>query len=242
MLAHVIRHARQVAPVLALLVAVLAAAAVATRHQGPPRQVLGSYTTDLRPRNAQQRHNIALAAAALADVPIRPGEELSFNAVVGPRTPERGYQAADAITMGGLEPVDGGGICQVSSTVYNAALLAGLRLTQRTPHTQRVSSVPTGRDATVDYGRVDLRFVNVFDEAVFLRCWVEGDRLHAAISGAVPAPRVTVEVARKPIGPPGERPGEVRAERATVRRTTRWPDGKEQTELVSDDVYAAPAF
>lgn len=233
---------RKAAPAVGLLLAVLAAAAVAARHRAGEVHVLGSYTTDLRPRNAEQLHNISLGAAALADVEIGPGEEFSFNGVVGPRTPERGYVAANAIAMGGLEPLPGGGVCQLSSTLYNAALLGGLRLTERTAHSHRVSSVPSGRDATVDYRRLDLRFVNVFAEPVRVRCWVEGQRLHAVVTGQTEAPGVRVDVRRERVSPALLGPDRAPAERAVVRRTMRSPDGGEQTELISDDVYAGSAF
>ena len=147
-----------------------------------PFQVgLASYRTSLADRTEAQRHNIRQAAMALDGVVIEPGETFSFNQVVGPRTPERGYREAPAFMERDLVKSIGGGICQVSSTVYNAVALSGLAIVERHPHSRRVASVPPGRDATVWYGMTDLTFRNEYPNPVRLAVKVENEALFVAV-------------------------------------------------------------
>jgi vancomycin resistance protein YoaR len=105
-------------------------------------------------------YNIALTARLLRGRLIRTGEVFSFNRAVGPRTRARGFLPAPVILRDEFVPGDGGGVCQVSSTLFNAALLADLKVLSRTPHSLPVPYLPVGRDATVVYGAIDLRFRN----------------------------------------------------------------------------------
>lgn len=149
----------------------------------PFQAELGVYRTSLADRTAAQRQNIQQAALALDGWVIEPGESFSFNRGVGPRTPERGYRAAPAFMERDLVTSVGGGICQVSSTLYNAAALAGLPIVERHPHFRRVASVPPGRDATVWYGMTDLRFRNAGAHPVRLTLRVADEVLTAAVEG-----------------------------------------------------------
>ena len=149
----------------------------------PFQMELGTYRTSLVDRTEAQRHNINKAVMALDGVIIEPGDTFSFNSVVGPRTPERGYREAPAFMERDLVTSIGGGICQVSSTVYNAAALAGLSIIERHPHFRRVSSVPPGRDATVWYGQADLRVQNLFSHPVRLRLRPDHHALQIAFQG-----------------------------------------------------------
>lgn len=128
--------------------------------------VLGTYTTTYYP--GPRGDNIALAASFLNDILVRPGAEISFNALVGPRTPARGFQDAPVIIDGKHEIDSGGGVCQVSTTVYNAVLLAGLTPTQRTSHYYASAYCPPGRDATVADGLLDLQFRNSLAHPVYM--------------------------------------------------------------------------
>lgn len=121
---------------------------------------MSAYVTDLSARTPEQRHNILRAAAALENLVLKPGEKFSFNEVAGPYTVERGYLSERSFR--GRETVftPGGGVCQVASTLFNAAQAAGLDILERIPHSQTVYSVPPGRDATVAYGVADLKFSN----------------------------------------------------------------------------------
>src|SRR5690606_31917737 len=111
------------------------------------------------------------------------GGRFSFNEVVGPRSAARGYRPAPVIVAGELVDDFGGGVCQVSTTVYNAALLAGLEVPVRTPHSIPVSYVPRGRDAAVVYGAVDLAFTNPFPVPLVIQTEVARDRVKVQLFG-----------------------------------------------------------
>lgn len=130
-------------------------------------QLIGSFTTALKP-DAPRSKNIRLAGEAVNGAVLYPGDEFSFNVRTGERTKEKGY--VDAPTISGSQLVDapGGGVCQVSTTIYNAALLAGLEVVERHHHTWPVSYVGAGQDATVDWPSKDLRLKNSSDETMYL--------------------------------------------------------------------------
>ena len=112
--------------------------------------------------------NIMLAAQSLNNYLIAPGEIFSFNRATGPRTPERGYQLAPIIVGRTVIPGYGGGVCQVSTTLYNAVKAAELEIVERYPHSRPVDYVPRGRDATVsDY--LDFKFRNNTDHYILLK-------------------------------------------------------------------------
>ncbi len=146
--------------------------------------ILNQYSTTLQGRTAAQRHNIQLAAHALDGIIIQPHQDLSFNQIVGPRTIARGYQSAPAfMTATTLESV-GGGICQVSSTLYSAALATGLDVIERHAHYTVVASVPPGQDATVWYGQADLRLHNPYPWPIQIDTHLLNDRLTLQIRGS----------------------------------------------------------
>lgn len=110
-----------------------------------------------------QKINVETSAKAVSGVVLKPGEEFSFNRIVGPRSRRRGYAPAPSY-LGTDSPVtEGGGICLLSSLLYQTALEAGLDVQERTPHLRTIKTVPPGLDATVWYGKSDLRFVNSLD-------------------------------------------------------------------------------
>ena len=153
--------------------------------------------------------NIEIATAALNNRIVRPGEELSFNTQVGPRVPSRGYEIAPVIVDGKVEQDTGGGVCQVSSTLYNAVLLAGLTPTARTSHFYPSAYLPAGLDATVADGQIDFVFQNTLPHSVLLRAGAFEGSLTVEIYGhradlpgeydletAIIGPPPTVEVYR----------------------------------------------
>src|SRR5690606_17886713 len=121
--------------------------------------IIGSYSTWFHGSPARHQ-NISTALKSVNNTMIWPGEVFSFNDTTGPRTPERGYLPAPIILNGDYDVGYGGGVCQVSSTVYNAALAANLTILERHSHTRPVHYVPEGYDATVDYGWLDLKWQN----------------------------------------------------------------------------------
>lgn len=125
---------------------------------------IGSYTTPLLDRSDSRVNNIDLASEKINGLKLAPGEEFSFNKVVGRRTEAKGYEEAPIIIRTEDGPKKGygvgGGICQLSSTIYNAVEEGGLEITERHMHSKNVGYVPKGEDATVAYGNVDFKFRN----------------------------------------------------------------------------------
>ncbi len=119
--------------------------------------------------NSNRNTNVQLAAEAVNGVILKPGEEFSFNATVGQRTEERGFKSAAAYNNGEVVQEIGGGICQVSSTLYNAVAVCGLEVTSRRSHTFEPSYVTPGQDATVSWGAPDFCFVNNSKTAIGIR-------------------------------------------------------------------------
>lgn len=143
--------------------------------------ILGSYTTRFYP--GDRGDNIGLAASHLQGALIRSGSTLSFNSIVGPRTRDAGYKNAGVIIYGEHAIDVGGGVCQVSSTLYNAILLAGLTPVERTGHFASSSYVPAGRDATVADGLIDFVFRNPLPHPVYLTVANSGNSLTVYVLG-----------------------------------------------------------
>jgi vancomycin resistance protein YoaR len=133
------------------------------------RQRISSVTTDLGDSSANRIFNVQLMARILNGQVIRPGETFSFNKRVGPRTPERGFKEGQAIVGGLLIPSIGGGVCQVATTVFDAAFYAGLPISSRVNHAWYISHYSMGMDATVADGGPDLVFRNDTKYGILLR-------------------------------------------------------------------------
>jgi len=147
----------------------------------PSWSLVAGYSTTFKHDQSERNQNIARAARALDGTVLEPGATWSFNRTVGPRTRKRGYEVAPVLEFEGARPALGGGICQVSTTVYNAALLADARVAQRHPHSRPVGYVQLGRDATVSWGSKDLRLVNPHPFPLRLHTRVVHNRLSVAI-------------------------------------------------------------
>lgn len=132
------------------------------------KEKLASYTTHFG-GSSNRRANVQRAAELIDDTLLAPGEEFDFNTVVGKRTAANGFKVAPVIIGGRLEDSLGGGICQVSTTLFNAAFFAGLEVTARSNHTLYISHYPTGRDATVSWGGPDMRFRNDTENWILIR-------------------------------------------------------------------------
>jgi vancomycin resistance protein YoaR len=146
-------------------------------------QLLSAFTTKIIDSHPARVHNIRLAANLINNTLIEPGYEFSFNKRVGEPTAERGFEPARIFGAAGqVEDGLGGGICQVSSTLYNAALGAGLTITERHPHSQPVAYVPLGKDATT-YTDKDLRFINSTRCPIIIRSIVTTHELLVNILG-----------------------------------------------------------
>ena len=145
--------------------------------------VIGSFFTNYSSSSPNRKENIRLASEKINGRILNPGEVFSFNDIVGPRTAATGYKVAHVYS--GSKVVDGigGGICQVSSTLYNAVVFADLEIVYRTNHSLPVSYVPLGRDATVSYGTIDFKFKNNKETPVKLEVLADGNNLTVNIYG-----------------------------------------------------------
>jgi vancomycin resistance protein YoaR len=132
-------------------------------------KMIGYYATYYNSRNTQRSHNISLATDAINNHVVFPGEIFSFNQTVGMRTKEKGYLPAPIIVRGELSEGIGGGICQVSSTLFNAVDRSGLHILKRYSHSKRVPYVPPGRDATVSWYGPDFTFKNTYNQPILIR-------------------------------------------------------------------------
>ena len=144
-----------------------------------------SYSTNYNPGEVSRTHNLMQAVAKVDGIVLEPGEEFSFNRRVGIREAATGYRDAMVIVNGKYEPGLGGGICQVSSTLYNVALLAGLEIVERHNHALAVAYVPVGRDATVVYGVQDFRFANSTQDPIYIAAHAAQGKLAVAFYGNI---------------------------------------------------------
>ncbi|MGE4213315.1 MAG: VanW family protein [Anaerotignaceae bacterium] len=130
---------------------------------------IASYTTNYSQSssNANRNFNMLLASDSINGIIINPGETFSYNDVIlSHRTAQRDYLAAGVISDGKIVNAIGGGICQISSTLYNAALYSGMTITTRRNHSLKVGYLPVGRDATASWGSIDFCFRNDLDRPV----------------------------------------------------------------------------
>lgn len=146
------------------------------------RDVLGQWTSTLT-NNETRSTNVELAANAVNGVVLLPGEEFSFNDVVGERTAERGFGAAAAYANGETVYEIGGGICQVSSSIYYCGLIADMDILARTCHLYTAAYVPLGMDSTVSWGGPEFKFSNSSDYPVKIEARRDGGTLYCALLG-----------------------------------------------------------
>lgn len=166
-------------------------------------RIISSFTTYFDGKNEARSHNIRLAASLIDGTVLQCGDVFSFNNTVGQRTPERGFQRAKIIEKGEFVEGIGGGVCQTSTTLYNAALLSGCKIKEYHPHSLAVSYVPPSRDAMVSGTFFDLKFENTTGSTIYISA-VTGENyvkfkiygrdfgvryaLHSCVTGAIEAP------------------------------------------------------
>ncbi|MDR7240242.1 VanW family protein [Neobacillus drentensis] len=138
---------------------------------------IGRYVTSFNPQNKKRSNNIQLATKAINNHVVFPGETFSFNKVVGKRTVAKGYLRAPVIVRGEFSEDIGGGICQVSSTLYNAVDNAGVKIVERFSHSRKVPYIPPGRDATVSWYGPDFEFKNNYNQPILIRARTLGHLL-----------------------------------------------------------------
>jgi vancomycin resistance protein YoaR len=219
-----------------------------------PEVVLARFVTSLHGRTPNQVHNVALAARTIHGRWIRPGEVFSFNRVIGSWSSDSGYKLAPVSYDGELVPSWGGGVCQASTTLYNAAVLAGLTVEERHRHRWLARYVAPGRDAAVAYSNIDLKLRNPFPWPVRLEGETRGELVEFRVVARERPPerfeiRQRLESVTEPVvvrqpwaeGMPARRvrnPGKRGCRVLTYR--VRLRDGQTVArELLSDDAYPA---
>ncbi|WP_026477737.1 VanW family protein [Alkaliphilus transvaalensis] len=216
--------------------------------------VMGSFSTVFDSQVTGRSTNISLASRSINGTLLMPGEVFSFNDKTGPRGVAEGYQEAPVILNGKLVPGIGGGICQVSTTLYNALVRADLEITKRQNHSLSVAYVPLGHDAAVAYGFLDLQFVNNTQHPIYVESSVAGNRISVNIYGkefkdysiklfseVVETIEPTVEVKKDPSLYIGDRKTEREAKRGYKVNTYKIYERNGQEfmkELISKDTYS----
>lgn len=169
---------------------------------------ISSYTTTVSSGGSNNRNtNIRLSTAAINGKTVLPGETFSFNAATGQRTAEKGYREATAIAGGQSVPEIGGGVCQTSSTLFNAVARANLEIVSRSPHAWPSNYVPKGMDATVNWPNLDFKFRNNTDWPIFIVAEFSNKKLTVDIYGMSLGDGVTIDLESKvvqTIKPPNE--------------------------------------
>lgn len=145
--------------------------------------LISSYTTQTT-SDQNRNNNVDLAARAVMGKVVMPGEEFSFNQTTGQRTTEKGYLPAAAIAGGTTVDEVGGGVCQVSSTLFNAAVMADMTIVKRSPHTWPSNYVDKGRDATVNWPNLDFVFRNDRSTPIFIVAYYQNRQCTVEIYGA----------------------------------------------------------
>jgi vancomycin resistance protein YoaR len=153
----------------------------------------GAFTTYYLEQSKERASNIALATATISGTLVLPNEEFSFNKVVGERTEKRGYKIAKVIKGDSFVDGVGGGVCQVSTTLYNAVLLSGLEVKEVHRHTLAVGYVKKSFDAMVSYNFADLKFINTTAKPILIVGWAGGGAVKFAIYGTKSNQKISLE-------------------------------------------------
>ncbi|MCQ6563589.1 VanW family protein [Paenibacillus mendelii] len=155
------------------------------KAEGIERMII-SFTTDFKASGAGRVHNVTVTANTLQDWVLAPGEVFDYRKVIEATRVKYGFREAPVILNGELVPGIGGGICQVSSTLYNAALLIGLDMTERRNHSLPVSYLPKGQDATFAEGAINFKFKNTTGKHLIIRTEVKDRKLTVKLFGTLP--------------------------------------------------------
>lgn len=221
-----------------------------------PSVVLSQYETDFATRGGPRVKNIELAARYLDGALLAPGEIWSFNRTVGPRSLERGFVDAPVIVADELEPGVGGGVCQVATTLFAAAVLGGLDIVKRRSHSRPSGYAPLGLDATVIDGEVDLQLRNPYPVSVIVHAFfpvptrIRVEMLGVTLPGTVEhtyTVRKSQDFFRRVDRHPELRPDQVKRQQkgipgydvqSTVK--TRYADGTERVRRYGSTYYPVP--
>ncbi len=210
--------------------------AVTAADLGQVGTLIASFSTDYGSSSSNRRHNVETAANHINGTLLAPNGVFSYNDIVGPRDRSLGWRDAPTYQDGQVVPGPGGGVCQVSTTLYNAVLRGNLKVVQRSHHSMPVHYVPAGCDATVAYDSIDFKFQNSTPGPLYVHARARGGRLTFNLYGKAPERKFTADVFA------GSRHGN-RSGGFTVSsfRVIKFEDGETVREVLSTDTYRAPA-
>ncbi len=207
----------------------IAARLTANRLKGI-NAVLGTFTTRFNPGKVKRTRNMGIAIRAIDGTLLSPGEIFSLNQTVGERTQARGYRTAIIFEAGKKEPGIGGGVSQVTGTLFNAALVAALPIKSYQVHSRPVAYLPLGRDATVSWGNFDMKFANDSKSPIFIAYTLRGSTVTATLFGKKTGKRGQMRVVSKKTG--------TRAIDAVLFRTIRQGSKVVKKERVGSSRYS----
>lgn len=194
---------------------------------------LGKYATTFKTSQVNRSINIKLATDSISNVLLMPGETFSFNKLTGKRSKANGYKSAPVIVEGEMEDDYGGGVCQVSSTLYNSVLYAGLEITNVKNHTIPSSYVPKGRDATVADSGIDFLFKNNLKHPIYIKNYVSGNQIVCNIYGSA-EDKQNITISTKLDG----------VSQTTMKRVNdpSMPKGKEKVDKSGRNAYSVSTY
>jgi len=196
------------------------------KAQGIER-VIASYTTSFATSGSGRRHNVASTAAVVHDMLLKPGEVFDYATVIKETEERFGFREAPVILNGKMVPGVGGGICQVSTTLYNAVLRAGLEIVERRNHSLPVSYAPLGQDATFANGYINFKFKNSTGKHLLIRTSAKGGKLTVKLFGTM-EPNVSYEIKSvklKEIEPPKKYVRNAHLPKGTVKLVQKGKSG-----------------
>lgn len=147
------------------------------------KEEIGTYSTTFKMNDLNRVYNVKRASDSIDNKLLLPGEIFSFNKATGPRSLKAGYKEATVILNGEFVPGEGGGVCQVSTTLYNTLLDSEVDVVERHKHTLPVPYVPLGKDATVAYDYLDLKFKNNYSAPIYIKSYVNENVLTVKLYG-----------------------------------------------------------
>jgi len=217
--------------------------------------VLATFTTRYDAGNSNRSTNLAIACKKINNYVLQPGETFSYNQTVGKRSIENGFREAHIFTSSGVEDGLGGGICQISSTLYNTVVLANLDIVERHNHSYGAGYVDPGRDATVSYGALDFKFKNPRKYPVKITAYINGGVATVSISGikeeneprvsivatttaTIPCPVNTIEDPNMEEGRQEVTTAGMNGYRSVTYKYLYYPDGRVDKVQLSTDTYA----
>ena len=167
---------------------------VRIKREEPMFFVIGESFTVIKDKEKNRLDNISLACASTTETVLVPGGVFSFNEKTGKRLASRGYKEASVIISGEKSRGIGGGVCQVSTTIYMAAINSGLEVTEIHHHSLPVSYAPQNTDAAVVYGYKDLKIKNNTQDEVILYTWTDNENIFAKFTRKVLANQKTDDI------------------------------------------------